>query len=75
MKNVPLRCWSMASYDPNTGRCASSLHGPGDVTIEGERIRPNAQMPGGQTAPGTPSLKELDARRTQGGDVRKRPYG
>jgi hypothetical protein len=45
MKYVPLRDWACPSYDPATGRAASSLHNPADVTIEGERIRPSAQLP------------------------------
>jgi hypothetical protein len=35
------------------------------ITIEGERITPNAQLPVGQPGPGSPSLKQIDASRCQ----------
>jgi hypothetical protein len=72
----PLRSWACPSYDPNTGKAASAfLPWGARTTIEGQEIAPNSQLARGQTAPGTPSLKELDQMRTQGGSVKNRPYG
>lgn len=67
MKYVPLRDWACPSYDPATGRAASSLHGPADVTIEGERIRPSAQIPSNDPGVhGALSFQERDARNSRG---------
>ena len=41
----PMREWAAPSYDPNTGRAASAYGDRQPVTIEGERISPNRQMP------------------------------
>jgi hypothetical protein len=64
---TPLRDWACPSYDPATGRAASSLHNPADVTIEGERIRPSAQLPHDPGADGGFSWKQIDARRSRSG--------
>jgi hypothetical protein len=72
----PMREWAAPSYDPNTGRAASAYGDRQPVTIEGERISPNRQMPKGQPGKGSPSLKELDASRcTDYTPVNKRPLG
>jgi hypothetical protein len=74
----PLRYWGRycPSYSASNGRAAKSTEGPrSSYNADGESWTCNSQMPVGQTAPGTPSLKQLDAMRTQGGDVRKRPLG
>lgn len=75
-KGVPLRDWAYPSFDPNTGRAASAFGHGEPVTIEGEHIAPNRQMPKGQPGKGSPSLKELDASRcTNYTPVNKRPLG
>ena len=68
MKYVPLRDWACPSYDPATGRAASSLHGPADVTIEGERIRPSAQIPNKDPGVnGGMTWAEMDKRNSRAG--------
>jgi hypothetical protein len=77
-KNVPLRDWASNSYDPRTGRAASSLMNEGaPVTIEGQRITPNKQMPRRDTSGGgAETWAEFDARNCQGGTpVKDRPIG
>lgn len=78
MKNVPLRCWSMGSYDPSNGRAASSLQAAGsNTTIEGQVIKPNPQLPRRDNAEGGgQTLAAFDARNTQNPTpVSKRPIG
>lgn len=77
MKNVPLRDWASASYSALDGRAAKSSEGPRErYGADGEVWSVNAQLPVGQAAKGTPSLKELDRMRTQNvTPVRKRPIG
>jgi hypothetical protein len=66
--NIPLRDWNSSSYDPKTGRAASSLMNDGDsVTIEGEAIHPSAQLDHSSGRGGAQSWKEFDKRNTQGG--------
>lgn len=46
MKGTPMRQWGEASYDPTTGRAASSLEQSGARTShDGESISPNRQLP------------------------------
>jgi hypothetical protein len=64
---IPLRNWGRgtASYDPRTGRQSSAfVHGA--TTIEDEHIAPSSQVDTaqGQADKGTPSLAEIDARRS-----------
>jgi hypothetical protein len=78
MKGVPLRDWASNSYDPNTGRAASSLRGDGvSTTIEGERISPSRQMPRRDNATGGgATLAEQDPARCQNPTpVKSRPLG
>jgi hypothetical protein len=67
MKGIPLRNWGRGtgSYDPRTGRQSSAFVG-GATTIEGEQISPSSQVDTaqGQADTGTPSLAEIDARRS-----------
>jgi hypothetical protein len=67
-KTTPLRDWAAASYDPKTGRAASSLMPNGSsTTIEGEHIAPSAQLDHSSGRGGADSWKEFDRRNTQGG--------
>jgi hypothetical protein len=77
MKNyTPLRTWSCPSYSATDGRAAKSTEDVrSSYSADGENWTTSAQMPAGQAAPGTPTFKQLDQMRTQGGDVRKRPLG
>jgi hypothetical protein len=45
-KNVPLRNWASASYDPKTGKAASALgsEGAAGYSAEGFDIRPSGQV-------------------------------
>jgi hypothetical protein len=67
MTGIPLRNWGRGtgSYDPRTGRSASAF-AKGATTIEGERIAPSSQVDTaqGQADTGTPSLAEIDRRRS-----------
>jgi hypothetical protein len=77
-KNVPLRDWASNSYDPKTGRAASALYNEGaPVTIEGQHIRPNKQLPSRTAkAGGAMSWGEMDARNCQDPTpVKNRPLG
>jgi hypothetical protein len=72
----PLRDWACPSYDPGTGRAASSLGSGEPYSAEGEHINPSRQLPGGQPGKGSPSLKALDAQRTTvSTPVKSRPVG
>jgi hypothetical protein len=77
-KYVPLRDWASRSYDPSNGRAASSLEGQnqGGYSVDGQTCRPSAQLPAGQPGKGSPSWKQIDQNRCQGGTaVSKRPVG
>jgi hypothetical protein len=77
-KNVPLRDWASNSYDPKTGRAASSLMNDGaPFSCEGMRITPNKQLPRRDAkAGGAMSWGEMDERNTQGSTpVKDRPIG
>jgi hypothetical protein len=77
-KNIPLRDWASNSYDPRTGRAASSLMNEGaPFSSEAGRITPNKQMPRRDTSGGgAETLAERDSRCTQGGtNIKDRPLG
>lgn len=76
MNRVPLRSQA-ASYDPANGRAApSSLPaGQKSYSLDGEPCHPWAPAVRDQKVENARSFAELDASRTQGGDVRKRPQG
>jgi hypothetical protein len=77
-KNVSLRDWGSNSYDPRTGRAASSLLNDGaPFSSEDGRVTPNKQLPRKDTSSGgAETLNEHDSRCTQGGTpVAKRPIG
>ena len=65
---TPLRDWACPSYDPRTGRAAPSSEGYKEsVTIEGETIRPSAQIPDDPGVHGAPSFAERDKRCSRSG--------
>lgn len=76
-KNEPLRNWSTASYDPDTGRAAaSSMSEQASYSFDGEKCHPSAQAPRGQHPANTPSWEELDrSRTTNPTPIKKRPLG
>jgi hypothetical protein len=68
-KGPRLRNWYTPSYDPDTGRAAASSTEPRKShSFDGEPCHPHAYAPDG-------GFHKLDRRRTQGGDIRKRPQG
>jgi hypothetical protein len=70
MRNIPLRDWASASYDPKTGRQASAFARPGTgVTLEDQHIAPNAQVDeaSGKASGGAPNFHEWQASKSQGG--------
>jgi hypothetical protein len=79
-KYIPLRNWSCPSYSASTGRAVNSseaLKGSYSAPA-GSGIEPwsgNAQLPAGQPGKGSPTWKQIDANRTQGGSVKNRPVG
>jgi hypothetical protein len=64
---VPLRSWGSKSYDPKNGRETSAFNNGASTSIEGESIKPSAQIPhdGGQN--GAPGFDWCDQNRCQGG--------
>jgi hypothetical protein len=69
----PMRQWAEKSYDPATGRSASSLDEPGGT---GNDAHGSRQLPHGEGHGNAPGFAELDRRRTQGRTpVAKRPIG
>ena len=67
MKYVPLRDLGLPFLRSGYRRAASSLHNPADVTIEGERIRPSAQIPKDPGVNGGMSWAEMDKRNSRSG--------
>jgi hypothetical protein len=68
-KGVPLREPACASYDPNTGRAASSVDGPNarEHVWAGNHAKPDPQIPGG--------FDHIDQQRTQNPQpVKHRPF-
>ena len=68
-KGVPLREPACASYDPNTGRSASSVDGPDarEHVFSGNHAQPSRQIPDG--------WDRINQRRTQSPEpVHRRPF-
>lgn len=75
---MPLRAWNSNSYDPATGRAASSLDDDGSSAhvVAGNHGNARAVTPGGEPGKGSPSLAALDRQRSQDSTpIRKRPQG
>jgi hypothetical protein len=67
MSMKPLRDWAAPSYDPKTGRAASSLGTGESASYDGLRCNPSSQRDAGRTAGegGAPGFAECDRARTQ----------
>jgi hypothetical protein len=64
---TPLRDWSTGSYDPMTGRAASSTRAAGTSSShDGLHVSPSPQIPRDRGERGAPGCAENDRHRTQG---------
>jgi hypothetical protein len=63
----PLRTWASASFDPKTGRAASSLDYGGSFSADGIRINPSSQIDTASSTGegGARSFGQCDKARTQ----------